>query len=63
MKTETYLTVGALAKAAGLHPDTIRSYCRQRLLQASLDSSGRRLFTRRDVGRAMEIAEEKRRRK
>lgn len=62
MTTRKVLTVGAIAHEAGLHPDTIRTYCRQGLLNPDRDSSGRRLFAEGDVKKAKRIAAQKSRR-
>ena len=53
------LTVGTVAKEAGLHPDTIRSYVREGLLKCELDSAGRRLFSPRAIPAARRIAAQK----
>ena len=59
MTPRKLLTVGAIAHEAGLHPDTIRTYCRQGLLDPDRDSSGRRLFSLGDVKKAQRIAAKK----
>ena len=47
--------ITAVAKKVGVHPDTVRSYCRQGLLKPIRDSAGRRLFTDADIRRVREI--------
>lgn len=59
MTRRKLLTVGGVAKAAGLHPDTIRSYVREGLLKCERDSAGRRLFSLRAVAAAQRIAAKK----
>jgi len=44
----TYL-IGYAARLAGVSAETARGYCRRGLLSPSRDSSGRRLFSDRDV--------------
>jgi len=43
------------ADAAGLSPDTLRSYCRQGLITPERDSAGRRLFSDEDIALARQI--------
>lgn len=50
-----FLTISAAARQAGVHPDTIRSYCRLNLLHPQRDSAGRRLFSDQDVQRIREV--------
>jgi DNA-binding transcriptional MerR regulator len=45
---ELYLT-GEAARRAGVHPDSVRSYCREGKVTPQRDSSGRRLFTKEDI--------------
>lgn len=59
MANRKLLTVGGVAKAAGLHPDTIRSYVREGLLKCERDSAGRRLFSLRAAATARRIAAKK----
>ena len=49
------LLTQALADRTGLSAGTIRDYCRLGLLVPVRDSSGRRLFTEKDVQRARAI--------
>lgn len=50
-----FLTISAAARQAGVHPDTVRSYCRLSLLHPQRDSAGRRLFSDQDVQRIREV--------
>ena len=59
MASRKFLTVGGVAKEAGLHPDTIRSYVREGLLRCEWDSAGRRLFSSRAGAAAQRIAANK----
>ena len=47
--------IQSAADKAGVSVDTIRSYCRQGLLNPERDSAGRRLFTENDIRRIREI--------
>lgn len=48
-------TIAAAAEQAGVHPDTVRAYCRRGLLCPQRDSSGRRLFSDADITRIREV--------
>lgn len=48
--TRPVLTVGGVARAAGVSEWTVRQYARKKLVQYTLDSAGRRLFDERAVG-------------
>ena len=50
-----WLLIGAVAKEADVHVDTVRNYIRRGQLEAVRDSSGRCLFTCRDVMKIREI--------
>jgi MerR family transcriptional regulator/heat shock protein HspR len=45
------------AKAAGLHPQTLRDYERRGLLRPSRTDGGMRLYSDRDIDRARRLAE------
>jgi DNA-binding transcriptional MerR regulator len=45
----TLILTGEAARRAGVHPDTVRTYCERGFLDPLRDSSGRRLFTESDV--------------
>ena len=47
--------IRSAADQAGVSVDTIRSYCRQGLLDPERDSAGRRLFTAVEIQRIREI--------
>ena len=47
--------IQSAADKARVSVDTIRSYCRQGLLDPERDSAGRRLFTDSDIQRIREI--------
>lgn len=49
------LTLGDAARATGIAPETLRSYCRAGLLDPPRDSAGRRLFYEVDLPRIREI--------
>ena len=51
---EFYL-ISATAQQAEVSANTVRYYCRLGLLTPIRDSSGRRLFTKRDIQRIREI--------
>jgi hypothetical protein len=53
--TMRFHLIQSAAEKAGVSVDTIRSYCRQGLLDPERDSAGRRLFTKDDIKRIREI--------
>ena len=53
-----WLLIGAAARKADVHADTVRNYIRRGQLKAVRDSSGRCLFTHADVMKIREIYQE-----
>lgn len=55
MTKHVALTVGGLARAAGVSEWTVRRYAREDLVPHSLDSAGRRLFEETAVAGVKEL--------
>jgi len=50
-----FYLIRSAAEQAGIAPETVRDYCRKKLLNPLRDSAGRRLFTDPDIRRIREI--------